>query len=79
MEILAQYEAAVSSGEYQQAEDLDYSFEAVNARLWAQKEARGEGSRAEWEAARQAEADLAAEQVKAASKGKKGKPIKAAR
>lgn len=59
---------------------MDYSFEAVNARLWEQKEARGEGTRDEWEAEQAAKAEVVAEAERAKTKAlKKGKPIKVGR
>lgn len=70
------YKASLASGDYERAEDDDYSFEAVNDRLWAAKEAAGRGSRAEFEqkrAEKEAEAEREKEKL---AKPKKGKPIK---
>lgn len=47
--ILAAYTASLASGDFDRPEDLEYDFESVNDRLWAEKEASGRGNRAEWE------------------------------
>ena len=75
------YDAALARDDFERPADVDYSFEAVNDRLWAAKEARGEGSRDEWEAEQEAKREAAeaeAEKLRGKS-SKKGKPIKVGR
>lgn len=74
--VLAAYEASLAAGDYETVEDLDYSFEAVNDRLWAEKEAAGRGSRAEFEQKKQEERDEEEREKEKLGKPKKGKPIK---
>lgn len=78
--VLAAYEESLASGDYETVEDLDYSFEAVNDRLWAEKEASGRGSREDFEREkREKKEEEDREQDKLAKAGKKGKAIKVAK
>lgn len=70
------YTASLEGGDYERPEDLEYDFESVNDRLWADKEAKGLGTRAEFEAAKKEREEK--EKVKDV-KPKKGKSIKVGR
>ncbi|KAL8279191.1 hypothetical protein RQP46_008447 [Phenoliferia psychrophenolica] len=74
--VLEAYQASYTAGDYQLKEDLDYSFEAVNDRLWAEKEASGRGTRAEFEEAKREKEEAEAAEREKLTKPKKGKPIK---
>ncbi|KAI5476738.1 DNA-directed RNA polymerases I and III subunit RPAC2 [Pseudohyphozyma bogoriensis] len=69
------YTTSLASGDYEKLEDEPIDFESVNDKLWAQKEAAGLGSRAEFEA----EKKRKEEEAKEAAKPKKGKAVKAGR
>ncbi|POY74851.1 hypothetical protein BMF94_2124 [Rhodotorula taiwanensis] len=76
--ILEKYNESLEQGDFDRiAEDEKYDFESVNQRLWAQKEAEGRGTEAEFlaEKRKQADAAGAAKDVQ----GKKGKAVKAER
>ncbi|GAA5997915.1 DNA-directed RNA polymerases I and III subunit RPAC2 [Rhodotorula paludigena] len=71
--ILDQYNASLEAGDFARVEDEKHDFESVNARLWAQKEAEGRGTQAEFlEEKRKKDEAEAAEAAKKA----KGKAIK---
>ncbi|GAA6020955.1 hypothetical protein JCM11491_001562 [Sporobolomyces phaffii] len=68
--ILAEYTAALAAGDFAKVDDPAYDFETVNARLWADKEAAGRGTRQEFEDKKRAEEEREAELLAAKSKGK---------
>lgn len=78
--ILAKYHASLQAGDYDRPEELEYDFESVNDRLWAQKDPTGE-LRAEFEKAKlekeQAEMDSKAGIKVKKEKGPSGKSGKA--
>ncbi|GAA5910803.1 DNA-directed RNA polymerase core subunit RPC19 [Sporobolomyces salmoneus] len=64
--ILEQYTASLAAGDFARVEEPSYDFEAVNERLWAEKESQGKGSWEEWKEAqkKKEEEEAAAEQPK---------------
>ena len=68
--ILEAYNESLAEDDYAKPKDLQYDFESVNDRLWAEKEAKGLGSREEFEAAKKARQD-AEELAKPKLKAKK--------
>lgn len=70
------YTASLEGGDYERVEDLAYDFESANDRLWAEKEAKGLGTRAEFEAAKREKEEKEKEKD---VKPKKGKSIKVGR
>lgn len=70
------YQASLDGKAYDQPEDVDYSFEAVNDRLWEAKETAGLGSRAEFEEKKAAEAAAAALEREKLLKSKSIKVVK---
>lgn len=76
--ILEKYNESLEQGDFDRiAEDEKYDFESVNQRLWAQKEAEGRGTEAEFLAEKRKQADAAGAAKDA--QGKKGKAVKAER
>ncbi|KAK4701948.1 DNA-directed RNA polymerases I and III subunit RPAC2, partial [Phenoliferia sp. Uapishka_3] len=75
--IVSAYEESLAAGDYEKKEDLDYSFEAVNDRLWAEKEASGRGTREDFEQEKREKKEEEEREAAKLVKPKKGKPIKA--
>ncbi|KAM0752804.1 RBP11-like subunits of RNA polymerase [Meredithblackwellia eburnea MCA 4105] len=69
------YKESLASGDFDRPEELDMSFEAVNDRLWKEKEAQGRGTREEFERQKR-EKEEAEEKEEERLTGKKGKSIK---
>lgn len=70
--ILAAYKESLANDEFERPEEIAYDFESVNDRLWAQKEAAGLGTRAEFEESKRVKAEADAVEL-TKIKGKKSK------
>lgn len=74
--ILEKYNASLTEGDFERIEeDEKHDFESVNQRLWAQKEAAGRGSEAQFLEEKRKQDGAAA----AKAEGKKAKALKAER
>ncbi|KAK4049086.1 RNA polymerase subunit AC19 [Microbotryomycetes sp. JL221] len=74
--ILDAYNESLKRGEFERYEEPSYDFESVNDRLWAQKEAEGRGSRAEWEQQKREKQEAEAAKLVKPKKEKKVKKDK---
>ena len=50
--ILKKYHESLDNDDFERPEELKYDFESVNDRLWAEKEAKGLGTREAFETAK---------------------------
>jgi DNA-directed RNA polymerase I and III subunit RPAC2 len=74
--VLAAYNESLAGGDYERPEELEYDFESVNDRLWAEKEASGRGTREEWEREKREKEEKEKEKL-VKPKKEKGKAAKA--
>ncbi|GAA5871064.1 hypothetical protein JCM3774_005101 [Rhodotorula dairenensis] len=71
--ILEKYNASLAEGNFEKIdEDEKYDFDSVNRRLWAQKEAEGRGTEADFLEEKRKQAEAAAAKADGGA-GKKGK------
>lgn len=75
--IVQAYLDSLKHDEYEKPEEIAYDFESVNDRLWAQKEAAGLGTRAEFEQEKLEKKEAELEAAKLAKPKGKGKKVKA--
>lgn len=70
--ILEKYNESLAAGDFEKIdEDEKYDFESVNRRLWAQKEAEGRGTEADFLEEKRKQAEAAAAKADGGA-GKKG-------